>query len=227
VKYESWLKTNKQYKYNLISKLTQNQYNNFIYQFFVNKEQTSYILFKRLNVLFGCSKLKSYTTSELIKLNNIVSNNKLSLDLTIKLFDIFKTTNITEYNIDKLCLYIKDIENNFNFNIKWGPGNHKNIAININEHFKKHVLSEEGKYWFKILDKIDYTSYQKYAIDSFYKMKKVIIHTNGVDVYLSGFYGNIFIIGRYDNNIFGISSCYYVESGEKLGRYKGLCLQLS
>ena len=131
-------------------------------------------------------------------------------------------------NIESLIqTIIKDIENNFNFNIKWGPGNHKNIAININEHFKKHVLSEEGKYWFKILDKIDYTSYQKYAIDSFYKMKKVIIHTNGVDVYLSGFYGNIFIIGRYDNNIFGISSCYYVESGEKLGRYKGLCLQLS
>ena len=170
--------------------------------------------------------MKPYTISELIKLNKIVSNNKLSLDITIKLFEKFNTINITEHNVYKLFLYSKDIENNFGLNIKWGPGNHKNITDNITNHFKKHVLSEEGKYWLKILDSLDCKSYEKYAIESFYKMKDIIIHTDGTKVYLSGFYGNVFIIGRYHNNVFGISSCYYVESGEKLGRYKGFCLKL-
>ncbi len=193
-------------------------------QFFINKDQTVHILFKKLNSLFEFNKLRSYSISELIKINKIVLNNKLSLDIIIRIFDKFK--NITEYNISKLSLYLRDIDKFGNLNIKWGPGNHKNITNNINEHFNKHVLSEEGKYWHKILDKVNYSSYEKYAINSFHKMKNVIIHTNGVDVHLSGFYGNIFIIGRYDNDIFGISSCYYVKSGEKPGRYKGLCLEL-
>ena len=189
-----------------------------------------------------------YTVSELIKLNKIVLNNKLSLELVIKIFDRFKTINITEYNVNKLSLYLRDI-NKFNkLNIKWGPGNHKSITNNINEHFNKHVLSEEGEHWHKILNKmnckstnsanknccildkgnlkVSLKSYEKYAIDSFNKMKNVIIHTDGVNVHLSGFYNNIFIIGRYDNETFGISSCYYVETGEKSGRYKGLCLKL-
>lgn len=226
MKYESWVKIDQRYKYNLMSKLTTKQYNNFMTQFFINKEQTTYILFKKLNNLFEANKLKSYNVSELNKLNKIVSNNKLSLDILIRIFDKFKTTNITEYNVNKLLLYLRDIDKFHNLNIKWGPGNHKNITDNINEHFNKHVLFEEGKHWFKILDKIDSVSYENYAIKSFHKMKNVIIHTNGVDVYLSGFYDNIFIIGRYDNDIFGISSCYHVKTGEKSGRYKGLCLEL-
>ena len=239
MKYESWLKVDQQYKCNLIIKLTPKQYNNFISQFFINKEQTLNILFKKLNVLFGSNKLKLYTISELIKLNKIVSKNKLSLDVTIKLFEKFKTINITEHNAYKL--FLKDIDKNFEPNIKWGkdsfristgyvyvfrPGNHKNITDNICAHFKKHVLSDESKYWKKILDNISCRSYIKYAIDSFYKMKNKIIHTNGFDVYLSGFHGNVFIIGRYNDDKFGISSCYYVKSGKKLGRYEGLCLQL-
>ena len=221
MKYEVWLKIDKQYKYNLISKLTSKQYHNFISQFFTNKEQTTHILFKKFNVLFNVNKLKSYNINELIKLNKITVKSKLILDDIIKLFDRFNITNITEYNASKLLLYLGNINN-----IQWGPGNNKNISDNINQHFNKHVLSEEGKYWVKLLDKIDCKLYERYAINSFDKMKNIIIHTDGINVYLSGFYNNIFIIGRYDNNIFGISSCYYVKSGEKLGRYKGLCLQL-
>jgi len=204
-----------------MSKLTSKQYSNFISQFFINKEQTIHILFKKFNVLFNVNKLKSYRISELIKLNKITVKSKLLLDDVISLFDKFNIVNITEYNANKLLLYLGN-----KINVKWGPGNHKNITNNINQHFDKHVLSEEGKYWVKLLDKIDCKSYEQYAIDSFHKMKNIIIHTDGINVYLSGFYNNIFIIGRYHDNIFGISSCYYVKSGEKLGRYKGLCLQL-
>lgn len=238
MKYEVWLKINQQYKYNLISKLTSKQYNNFVYQFINNKEQTTYILSKKLNYLFDSNKLRLYNNSDLVKLNKIVSNSKFSLDIIITLFDKFKRTNITEYNVNKLLLYLRDIDKFHNLNVKWGPGNHKNITNNINQHFNKHVLSEEGKYWIKILNdntsksnnaenKIFRKSYEQYTIKSFNKMKNIIIHTDGVNVYLSGFYNNIFIIGRYDDNdIFGISSCYYVETGQKSGRYKGLCLEL-
>jgi hypothetical protein len=226
VKYESWLKINQQYKYNLISKLTSKQYNNFVYQFFNNKEQTIYILSKKLNHLFDSNKLRLYSNSDLIKINKIVTNSKLSLNVIITLFDKFKRTNITEYNVNKLLLYLRDIDKFNNLNIKWGPGNHKNITKNINQHFNKHILSDEGKYWVKILDTCNSKSYEQYAIKSFNKMKNIIIHTDGVNVYLSGFYNNIFTIGRYDNDIFGISSCYYVETGQKSGRYKGLCLEL-
>ena len=222
MKYQSWLKINQQYKYSFITKLTSKQYNNFINQFFINKDQTVHILFKKLNSLFEANKLKSYSNSELIKLNKIALKNKLSLDILIRIFDKFK--NITEYNINKLSLYLRDIDKFHNLNIKWGPGNHKTIINNINQHFNKHVLSEEGKDWLKIL--VDHKSYENYAINSFNKIKNVIIHTDGVNVYLSGFHGNIFIIGRYDNDVFGISSCYHVKTGEKSARYKGLCLEL-
>lgn len=226
MKYQSWLKINQQHKHNLITKLTSTQYNNFIYQFFTNRDQTVQILFKKLYSLFEYNKLKSYSNHELIKLNKLVLNSKLSLDIVITIFNKFNTINVTERNINKLALYLKDIDKFKSLNVKWGPGNHKNVINNINEHFNKHLLSEEGKHWNKILSNIDCKSYEKYAIDSFHKMKNVIIHTDGVNVHLSGFHNNVFIIGRYHNDIFGISSCYYVETGEKSGRYKGLCMNL-
>lgn len=164
---------------------------------------------------------------ELHKLNKLILKNKISLDVIIKLFNKFNTENITEYNAAKLLLYLRDLDRILRSNIKWGSGNNNDVNQNIINHFKKHVLCpNEGQYWIKILDEMNYNSYEKYAINSFSKMKKVLIHTDGVDVYLSGFHDNIFIVGRYDNDIFTISSCYYVKSGEKLGRYKGLCLQL-
>jgi hypothetical protein len=227
VKYESWLKINKQHKYNLISKLTTKQYNNFIYQFFTNKKQTEYILLKKFNNLLECNKLRTYNIKELIKMNKIIISSQLSLDVIIKVFDKFNTNNVTEHNVKNLVLYLRDIDNFKCVKVKWGPGNHRDINNNIKQHFNKHVLSkDEGKYWVSILDKIDCKSYENYAIQSFQKMTNIIIHTDGVNIHLSGFYNNTFIIGRYHNNIFGISSCYYVNSGEKLGRYKGLCLKL-
>lgn len=107
--------------------------------------------------------------------------------------------------------------------IEWGPGNHSDITNNIAMHYKKHVLSEEGKYW----NHISLTEYENYPINHFYDLKDVCVHTNGRRTYLSGFHNNIFIIGRYHNDIFGISSCYYVENSRKPCRYKNLCFELS
>ena len=128
--------------------------------------------------------------------------------------------------LQKILLYLWD-ENKIN--IGWWACNHGNVIKNIEEHFIKHVyhvLSCEGVYWKSLLDEISCDSYKKYTIDVFYKMKNVIVHTDGINVYLSGFYDNVFIISRYHDDIFGISSCYYVENGEKNGRYKGICFEL-
>jgi len=184
-------------------------------------------LFKKYNNLFEYKKLRKYNVSELIKLNKIISNNKTRLETIIKVFDKFNSINITEHNFDKLLLYLRDIDKFSNMKVGWGPGNQGDTTSNLHQHFNKHVLSnEESKYWSSILNNLDYKSYKNYAINFFNKMNKVIIHTDGVNIHLSGFYNNIFIIGRYHDDVFGISSCYYVNNGEKLGRYKGLCLKL-
>jgi len=226
VKYVAWLNKDQKYKCHLISKLTDLQYHNFLILFVKNKTQTEYILFKKLYILFDSCNLGVYEEKEIIKLNEIAKN--ISLESTVELFDRINYQNINTHNAKKILLYLRD-ENNFKknkINIGWGPGNHGDPITNIEEHFIKHVLSEEGMHWKLLLDKISCDSYKKYAIDAFYKMKNVIVHTDGTNVYLSGFYENVFIIGRYHNDIFGISSCYYVENGEKNGRYKGICFKL-
>ncbi len=223
MKYGAWLETNKHYKSNLINKLTLQQYNNFLQLFFENKIQTEQLLFKKLFNLFDSNNLGTYNYKQLIKLNNIA--NHVGLEDAIRLFNKINYQKINKYNAKNLLLYLND-EDKFKcgkINIDWGPGNHGNINNNIAQHFIKHVLSEEGEYWKTLLTEINYDNYKKYAIDAFYKMKNVIVHSNGFDVYMSGFYGNIFIIGRYHKWVFGISSCYYVESGEKHGRFNNYC----
>lgn len=228
MKYEAWLNTpNYKYKYHLISKLTNSQYNNFLELFIKNKNSATYILFKKLYSLFDIPNLETYTESELLKLNKITK--LIPLKSAVDLFENINRTHITERNVTKLLSYLSDINDfkNNKINVKWGPGNHGNVENNIKKHFIKHVQSDERIYWESILEEINSDSYAQYAIDNFYKMKNVIIHTDGCNVYLSGFHNNIFIIGRYHDNVFGISSCYHVEGGKKPGRYSGLCYELN
>lgn len=229
MKYEAWLNTpDYKYKYHLISKLTSVQYNNFLELFIKNKNHATYILFKKFYILFDLNNLDTFSESELIKLNKITK--LIPLNVAIDVFKKINYTRVTERNVKKLLLYLTDVNNfkNNKINIAWGPGNHGNVTNNIQEHYIKHILSEEKIYWEGILGEINADSYAQYAIDNFYKMKNVIIHTDGINVYLSGFHNNIFIIGRYDdNNVFGISSCYYVEGGAKPGRYSGMCFELN
>lgn len=208
MKYEAWLKINYKYKLHLIGYLTIKQYDNFRLMFYRNPKQAEYILIKKMYLLFDI-QLKNYNPQELIKLYKIAQ--RVGIFEAVKLFKKFNYNMITIYNADKFLLYLRDLDN-FK-NISWGPGNHKNINDNVTNHYIKHVLSSEYKYWKFIHNEGEY---KQYAIDAFYKMIKIIIHTDGKNVYLSGFYNHVFIIGRYHNDTFGISSCYYVENGEKI-----------
>ncbi len=226
MKYEAWCHIDKHYKSNLINKLTLQQYNNFLQLFFENKLQTEQILFKKLFNLFDSDNLGVYNIKQLIKLNYIAKH--IDLIAAKQLFNIINYQQINVYNVKKLLLFLND-EHKFKsheIDVDWGPGNHGNVHDNVNQHFIKHVLSDEGIYWKTLLNEINCDNYKKYAIDAFYKMKNVIVHSNGFKVYLSGFYGNVFIVGRYCNELFGISSCYYVESGEKNGRYNDYCFDI-
>lgn len=223
MKYVAWLNHDSYHKYHLISKLTTHQYINFITLFIKNPKQTEFILFKKLYQLFNCSHLRSYDENELLKLNTVASCIPL-LDAVILLNNVNHQL-VNKYNAKKLLLYLRDKDDFINHNIiiRWGTGNHQDVTTNIREHFNKHVVLLPDE-WNQHLD---LNGYRDYAITAFYKMNNVIIHTDGTGVYLSGFYGKIFIIGRYDNDIFGISSCYYVHNGEKAGRYKGLCFRIT
>lgn len=230
MKYEAWLTTNFQYKYRLINNLSDVQYNNFRKLLCLNLKQAEYILYKRLNLLFNFdnySNLSTYSNKQLIKLYKI--SNHIGLENAVYVFNHASYDKISVNNVDKLSLYLKDKEQFEKKLIKvnWGPGNNKDIQLNINNHYTKHVLSlDENEYW-NFLNVKDANTYKQFAIDAFYKMTNVIVHTDGRNMYLSGIYKHIFIIGRYDKDVFGISSCYYVNNGEKEGRYAGLCFNLS
>lgn len=154
---------------------------------------------------------------------------KMPLRDVVEVFDAVAVDQITSSNIRKLLLFIRDKPYFSNKSrVKWRS---KECLV---QHYRKHVLSSEENnkvlpvecvYWKYLLKNIECASYERYAIDSFYKMKNVIVHTDGAEVWLSGFHGNVFIIGRYSDKVFGISSCYYVVDGEKQGRYKGLCFR--
>jgi hypothetical protein len=223
VKYVAWTYIDRQYKTNLINNMTKTQYHNFLQSFFKDKELTEYILFKKMFKLFDCYDLGNYERDQLKKLNDMLKHVNI-YDMTM-LFNKINYQKINIFNVKNLLLFLRD-ENDFigkKIIIGWGPGNYKNIDENIMNHYEKHVLDdEECSYW----GNVDCDSYKQYAIDNFYKMKNVIVHSNGRYVYLSGFYGDVFIVGRYDEGVFGISSCYYVAGGVKNGRYKDYCFDI-
>lgn len=220
-KYVAWVNQDK-YKNHLLSTLTDPQLSYFIIIFYQNKSLAEHILFKKLfNILNEYVNIETYSKTDLNKLQMLT--NYVSIQEAVLIYQ--NSINITKYNVRKLLQFIKDKDKFINkeMNIVWGPGNHANVEENINEHYKKHVLSNwEAQYW----KSLNCESYRDYAIESFYKIKNVMVHSNGKNVYLSGFYGNVFIIGRYEDDVFGISSCYYVESGVKCGRERDFCFEI-
>jgi len=229
MKYVAWLYKNHQHKNYFFSKLSSPQISQFITYYYQNKQLTEYILSKKLYNILNCSiDLENYDLNKL----NLLANN-IPIHQAILLCQT--SANITKYNANDILKFIHDKENFINKKIKieWGPGNHKDPKLNLIEHYQKHVLSKETvpfnelAHWKSLLTDPTCESYGKYAIESFYKMQNVIVHSNGTHVYLSGFYGTVFIIGRYNGDVFGISSCYVVESGEKNGRFKYKCFDIS
>jgi hypothetical protein len=212
-----------------------------------NQEKAEYLL---RNALMFDYNLEKYSYSQIRKLQTLSKD--INSDVLIELFDNFNYEHITKHNWKNLLSYLNDFDNKLSdvltsdnnlspmgvnvshrsvltsdnsFNVEWGSGNHKSKKENVNAHYTKHVLSSEGDHWANLISK-DKQSYERYAIDSFNKLKKVLVHTDGKNIYISGFLGNIFTIGRYYGDKFKLSSCYYVESGEKMGRYKGILKNL-
>jgi hypothetical protein len=230
VKYVSWKSDNYKYKEHILSKLSLLQNKNLIISFHKNRTQIEYILSQKfyslLDDIVMLDLIGKYKNSEISKIYNL--SQYVPLPIVIKLFNKSKTERINKHNVISVLEYI-DNENNFinkKVKIAWGPGNHGDIKTNIDEHYKKHILSDERKHWLKILPNLERRSYKKYAIESFYKMTNVMVHSNGNCVHMSGFYGNVFIVGRYHEGVYGISSCYYVDNGEKTGRVKDLCFEI-
>jgi hypothetical protein len=223
MKYVAWVNKDHRYKHHLFLKLSSLQISQFILIFHKNKSLAEYILLHKLyRILDDRIDFEKYEFQELKKMNDLIQC--IPIPQLVLLYDNSK--NINKNNYGNLLKFIYDKQNFINQKIPivWGPGNYKDIKTNIEEHYKKHVLCEsEGQYWLQILDGM---TYEQYAIDSFYKMSHIIVHSNGKCVYLSGFYGNIFIIGRYDKDVFGISSCYYVPGGEKNGRKNDMCFKI-
>lgn len=73
---------------------------------------------------------------------------------------------------------------------------------------------------------VEHGTYVQSPVDLFYYMRDVIVHSNGRGTYMSGFYGNLFVVGRYCGETFGISSFYHVPLGVKEGRLKDLCFHV-
>jgi hypothetical protein len=129
----------------------------------------------------------------------------------------------TKHNIASIMLHLTSPPSH----VGWGPGNHNDITTNVLEHYKKHIVdnSDERQQWEKIIGHVpsleEYRDYPRYDV-----LERVVVHSNGQWLYVSGFMpdGHIFVVCRYHNSTLGISSCYYVESGEKEGRYRDRCL---
>jgi hypothetical protein len=168
------------------------------------------------------------TYNELVKIYKIMDKCNISIKDVLTLIENCNLDKVTIYNIKDIIRYL----NEYNYlidgkiSINWGPGNNKDIQDNILNHYNKHILSEEGKNWITSNNKtLDW--YTNFPLENFTKMEKIVIHTDGKKTYLSGFYGKIFIVGRYCGDKFGISSSYYVPDGEKKGRYANSCIKLS
>jgi len=221
-KYEGWVNSNQIYHTILLQKLTQHQITSLTNLFHTNVTLAQYILSKK----FYNTLHLPYLTCPLHHLSRI--NSLLDVisatDLALLLSHIQNPHLITFQNYKDILRFIalKTAFESHSYPICWGTGNHTNSSTNVEEHYKKHVLDEEeGVHWRFVKSVADY---QAFAVNNFYKMKDVYIHSHGKFVYLSGFHGNVFVVGRFDGDVFGISSCYYVETGRKEGREKGSCM---
>ena len=224
--YVAWVYENHKYKNSIMKNLSSKNIKGFIRLFNVNKCIAIYILTKRLFKLLQlpCDLILKYDTKDLCKVNMLLEF--MSVDLLIAFLPRCNLERITKHNIRDVIRYYNDYQQIMNTTSQWGPGNHSNIDENITQHYIKHVLSDEGRYWESLLSDMSEESYKDYAQNMFKRMERVVIHSNGRQTYMSGFYGKVFIVGRYNEGVFGISSCYYVNNGEKPGRYIDTCINI-
>lgn len=207
----------------MVSSVPKNKLLNLDRLFDFSRDLFEVILRRRLYSLLDIpfELLNDRKISALNKIDSFLRSENITTDDMITVLTKCDLSKVTTYNISDVVKYLNDQPKWSKNKIKWGAGNNSDVDSNIQQHYFKHVLSDEGKFWHK-LGVITLNDYLQYPLDNFGRMKKVLVHSNGVSTYLSGFVDHIFIIGRYDKNDFGISSCYYVESGEKPGRYSDM-----
>lgn len=224
---------------------------NFMELFFLNEDVAKYILHKKLVELLELPNnlLTTYTFSELNKIHSLLKENVTNEDMILILSKCI-LSKVTIYNINDILTFLNEYNDLMSGKLKveWGPGNslisdnddnsdtdtdnnHTIVALNIKNHYNKHILSEERHHWNTISCNLSREWYTNYPIVNFTTMERIVIHSNGRNTYLSGFVGNVFIVGRYHTEVnnegpnkkFGISSCYYVVGGNKSGRYVDKC----
>ncbi len=217
-KYVAYLYTHHQYKNLLLSNLSQSQIQLFISLLDYDPKKAITLFKKRL---FTDLPIEVYKQYDIIELEKIITLLPYSSDL-LQILPLCNLQKINKHNVCDIVRYYHEFSNLRSGPVQWGPGNHIDIGTNIQEHYIKHVLSKDEDWNFISSVK----EYQEEAQNMFCKMERIVIHSNGKSTYMSGFYNKYFIVGRYHQGIFGISSCYYVSSGEKLGRYTDQCVRL-
>lgn len=227
MKYGLYIFENHKYKNILISLLP--NLNSFLSLFYRCETLAKYILIKKMYKLLELPvdilhKLSVKEAQKTHMLTGYISPQDITLLLLCSEID-----KVTKYNYKDIIRFIREYNDIRigKINVSWGKGNHLNKVCNIYEHFNKHTKDNLEKiYWEQVLEVVTPTSYKLFTENIFKMLDKVVIHSNGRNTYMSGFYNNFFVVGRYHNNIFGISSCYYVEDGEKLGRYVDRCVKI-
>jgi len=249
IDFERWINDNHIYKSKVIEDIP-NEYIIVFIDYLMNSDNVQiplYILKKRIYMIFliPYKLLSNRSFQEIDKIYKFIKLANITIHDMILLLNKCNLDKITLYNVNDVLKYIKNYDSLISgkTKIEWGPGNHGESDKNVLMHFIKHVITDktEGELIKNILvnnnlssnnnDNVNdyYTMYQlykNYPIMNFTKMEKITIHTNGKHTYMSGIYQNMFIVGRYTNDVFGISSCYYLFSGDKIGRHNTKCVDL-
>lgn len=211
--YVAWSKTDHIRKSALVGNLTDRQRSDLAELIRVKTLLANSIMKKKLCNLIGLpiDLLASYSLRQLNRLSGLVE--ACGYESIVCVLPHVKLEKVTKYNVRDLCRYIRDL-NAFKegcIHVTWGPGNNGSPSENAIRHMRKHLTDAP------------LGVYIETPVQLFYYMRDVVVHSNGRGTYMSGFYDNLFIVGRYCGDAFGISSCYLVASGHKEGRLKDMC----
>lgn len=224
-----WQQAQPCYRPLVLARLTSKQLLSFSWLLLLSPKKAQLVISKKyyllLDPLMLAARCLAWSDAAWGHLHKLCHNNLADV---LRLYQAAQTSSLTTSNVKSLLALQSQACWGLNKKVSWGVGNHASVEENIEAHYQKHVLDpEEGKYWHDLgVSKLE--EYRDYATQHFKKeeMERICLHTNGVEVYVSGFLGKVFLIARYTVEGLSISSCYYVLSGEKPGRLQKSALVL-
>jgi len=174
----------------------------------IDLQFAKYLLYNKLTNLLrlDLSLLKKLDRIQHVKVSKLLEKNPTHIVEYVLLNT--NLNRITQYNIQNVY---DALHWNKEQGAVWGVGGYKTSEDNIHAHYMKH------EHEFNNINNIQ--EYERYPIENFNKMQKCMLHSNGRDVFYSGLVNDVFIVCRWYDKKFYISSCYVVESGDKPGRY--------